>query len=227
MNGRALEPQHGFPLRLIVPGWYGMTSVKWLRAIEVVTEPFEGFQQAVAYRYQSADDDPGHPVSRARVRALMIPPGIPDFFSRVRVVDPGLVTLSGRAWSGHGRVERVEVAVDGEWADATLALPIGEFAWRGWSFDWDATAGDHELACRAADAAGNVQPLDPPWNYQGMGNNAVQRIPVLVRCNTSVHPRLRAAHQSRITAAAAAAPAYRNECPAGGISGLATDDRPQ
>ena len=181
MNGRPLEPQHGFPLRLIVPGWYGMTSVKWLTAIEVVTKPFEGFQQAIAYRYQRDADDPGKPVSRARVRALMIPPGIPDFFSRRRYVDPGRVTLSGRAWSGRGPIERVEVAVDGEWSDATLAMPIGEFAWRGWSFDWTATTGEHELACRAADAAGNVQPLDPPWNYQGMGNNVVQRIPVVVR----------------------------------------------
>ena len=181
MNGRALEPQHGFPLRLIVPGWYGMTSVKWLTSIEVVTEAFDGFQQAVAYRYQRDADDPGDPVSRIRVRALMIPPGIPDFFSRRRFVEPGLVTLSGRAWSGNGQVERVELAVDGEWADATLAPPVGEFAWRGWSFDWDATTGEHELACRATDAAGNVQPLEAPWNYQGMGNNIVQRILVTVR----------------------------------------------
>ncbi len=181
MNGRALEPQHGYPLRLIVPGWYGMTSVKWLTAIEVATEPFEGFQQAVAYRYQRDADDPGHPVSRIRVRALMIPPGIPDFFSRRRFVHPGLVTLSGRAWSGHGPVQRVEVAVDGHWANATLASPAGEFAWRGWAFDWHATTGEHELACRATDAAGNVQPVDPLWNYQGMGNNVVQRISVIVR----------------------------------------------
>ena len=181
MNGRALEPQHGFPLRLVVPGWYGMTSVKWLTSIEVVAEPFEGFQQAVAYRYQRDADDPGHPVSRMRVRALMIPPGIPDFFSRRRFLDPGPVTLRGRAWSGNGPVERVEVAVDGRWADATLATPVGEHAWGGWSFDWDAAPGEHELACRATDAAGNVQPLEAPWNYQGMGNNVVQRIPVTVR----------------------------------------------
>jgi len=181
MNGRALEPQHGFPLRLIVPGWYGMTSVKWLTSIEVVTEAFEGFQQAVAYRYQREADDPGDAVSRIRVRALMIPPGIPDFFSRHRFVDPGLVALSGRAWSGNGPITRVEVAIDGEWADATLETPVGEFAWRGWSFDWDATSGEHELACRATDAAGNVQPLEAAWNYQGMGNNVVQRFLVTVR----------------------------------------------
>ena len=155
MNGHALEPQHGFPLRLVVPGWYGMTSVKWLTAIEVVTEAFEGFQQAVAYRYQQDADDPGDPVSRIRVRALMIPPG-PGLLLPPPVRRSWLVALSGRAWSGNGPVERVEVAVDGQWADATLATRVGEFAWHGWSFEWDATTGEHELACRATDAAGNV-----------------------------------------------------------------------
>jgi DMSO/TMAO reductase YedYZ molybdopterin-dependent catalytic subunit len=181
MNGRPLEPQHGFPLRLVVPGWYGMTSVKWLTSIEVVAEPFEGFQQAVAYRYQQDADDLGERVQRMRVRALMIPPGIPDLFSRGRFVDAGPTLLTGRAWSGHGPVERVEVAVDGEWADAILGPAAGEFAWRGWSFTWEATEGEHELACRATDAAGDMQPLEPPWNYQGMGNNVVQRVSVTVR----------------------------------------------
>jgi DMSO/TMAO reductase YedYZ molybdopterin-dependent catalytic subunit len=158
-----------------------MTSVKWLTSIEVLGEPFEGFQQAVAYRYQQDADDPGEPVARMRVRALMIPPGIPDFFSRRRFVAPGPVKLSGRAWSGNGLVERVEVAVDGRWAAAMLGSPVGAFGWRGWSFDWEATPGEHELACRATDAAGNQQPLEAAWNYQGMGNNVVQRIPVAVR----------------------------------------------
>lgn len=181
MNGEPLQPQHGSPLRLLVPGWYGMTSVKWLTSIEVVDRPFDGFQQAVAYRYQRDADDPGEPASRIRVRALMLPPGIPDFFSRLRIVDAGRVPLRGRAWSGAGPVERVEVAVDGAWTDARLDPPIGEFAWRGWSLDWDARPGDHELACRATDASGNRQPLDPPWNYQGLGNNLVQRVAVTVR----------------------------------------------
>lgn len=100
MNGEALPPQHGFPLRLIVPGWYGMTSVKWLTAIDVVRPPFTGFQQSVAYRYQRHPGDPGTPVTRMRVRGLMIPPGIPDFFTRRRFIDPGRVTLSGRAGPG-------------------------------------------------------------------------------------------------------------------------------
>jgi DMSO/TMAO reductase YedYZ molybdopterin-dependent catalytic subunit len=181
MNGEPLEPQHGFPMRLIVPGWYGMTSVKWLTAIEAVAQPFEGYQQATAYHYQRDEEDAGEPVERIRVRALMVPPGIPDFFTRARIVAPGRHALSGRAWSGDGPVTRVEVAVDGTWSVARLDPPLGQYAWRGWSFDWDAAAGEHELACRATDAAGNAQPLDQPWNYQGMGNNLVQRIAVAVR----------------------------------------------
>ena len=181
MNGRPLEPQHGFPLRLIVPGWYGMTSVKWLSSIEAVASPFDGFQQADAYWYKADADDIGEPVQRIRVRALMIPPGIPDFFSRHRILDAGRAVLSGRAWSGEAPVSRVEVGVDGEWADADLDEPLGQFAWRAWSFAWEATPGDHELSCRATDGAGNVQPAQQPWNYQGMGNNLVQRVAVTVR----------------------------------------------
>ena len=181
MNHQPLEPQHGAPLRLLVPGWYGMTSVKWLARITAVSEPFEGYQQAVAYRYQSDEADPGEGVRRIRVRALMIPPGHPEFLTRRRIVQAGAVELRGRAWSGAGRVERVEVGVDGAWQDAWLEEQVGEYAWRGWSYLWQAAPGDHELACRATDAAGDVQPVEQPWNYQGMGNNLVQTVAVTVR----------------------------------------------
>lgn len=181
MNGQPLPPEHGFPLRLIVPGWYGMTSVKWLTAIVAVAQPFAGYQQAEAYHYRRTADDPGEPVRRIRVRALMIPPGIPDFFTRRRFVDRGLVELRGRAWSGDGAVTRVEVAVDGQLADAGLDPPVGESAWRGWSFGWRAEPGEHVLACRATDAAGNVQPTEQPWNFDGMGNNLAQQVLVTVR----------------------------------------------
>jgi DMSO/TMAO reductase YedYZ molybdopterin-dependent catalytic subunit len=184
MNGEPLPSQHGAPLRLVVPGWYGMTSVKWLTSIEAVADPFDGYQQAEAYRFQADADDPGERVTRIRVRALMIPPGIPDFFTRRRLVDRGPVRLEGRAWSGEGRVERVEVLVDGRAADAQLDAPVGPFAWRRWSLEWDAEPGDHELACRATDASGHVQPSEQPWNYQGMGNNLLQRIAVTVRSVT-------------------------------------------
>jgi DMSO/TMAO reductase YedYZ molybdopterin-dependent catalytic subunit len=181
MNGDALPPQHGAPLRLVVPGWYGMTSVKWLTGIEAVAEPFAGYQQAEAYRFQADVDDPGERVTRIRVRALMIPPGIPDFFTRRRVLDAGRVALEGRAWSGDGEVARVEVLVDGRAAEARLDDPVGAFAWRRWSYEWDADPGEHELACRATDASGRAQPDQQPWNYQGMGNNLLQRVPVTVR----------------------------------------------
>jgi DMSO/TMAO reductase YedYZ molybdopterin-dependent catalytic subunit len=181
MNGAPLEPQHGYPVRLIVPGWYGMTSVKWLTSIEAVAEPFQGYQQAVAYRYQEDPDNLGDRFTRMRVRALMIPPGITDYPSRHRFVERGLVPLRGRSWSGRAPVDSVQVAVDGEWAEAKLDQPVGEFAWRGWSFDWQADPGEHELSCRATDAEGNTQPLEQPWNYQGLGNNLVQRVAVTVR----------------------------------------------
>ena len=181
MNGQPLQPQHGFPLRLIVPGWYGMTSVKWLGRIEAVSQPFEGYQQARTYRFKTDADDPGIPVSRIRVRALMSPPGIPDFFTRRRLADAGRVAIRGRAWGGRAPIGRVEVGIDGQWSDASLEEPVGEWAWRGWSFDWDASPGDHEVACRATDADGDVQPIDMPWNYGGMGNNGVQTVRVTVR----------------------------------------------
>ena len=113
MNGVALPPQHGFPLRLVVPGWYGMAHVKWLVGIELVDRPFTGFQQDVAYRFRQRPDEHGEPVTRIGPRALTIPPGFPDFMSRTRIVRPGPVPLEGRAWCGRAEVARVEVSVDG------------------------------------------------------------------------------------------------------------------
>ncbi len=181
MNGVSLEPQHGYPLRLVVPGWYGMASVKWLTRIEAVSEPFQGYQQTGSYRYTRDADDPGAPVERIRVRALMIPPGYPYFLSRERVLPSGRTNLRGRAWSGHPPVTRVEVGVDGIWSDATMDPLISEHAWRGWSYLWEAHPGEHELTCRATDASGAVQPEEPPWTYGGYGNNAIQKIAVTVR----------------------------------------------
>lgn len=181
MNGRPLEPQHGFPLRLLVPGWYGMTHVKWLARIDALTKPFDGYQQKIAYWFKRDAEDPGVPVTRIRPRALMIPPGFPDFFTRARTVERGVTRLAGRAWSGGGKIVRVEVGIDGAWSDARVESPLGPFAWHAWSFDWEATVGDHALTCRATDADGEVQPIDPPWNVQGMGNNLVQVVRVTVR----------------------------------------------
>lgn len=182
MNGAPLLPQHGYPLRLVVPGWYGMASVKWMDRIEVIDRPFDGHQQVGTYVYRTSTDVPGTPVTTIRVRSLMVPPGMPDVYTRSRLVDHGPVQLFGRAWSGAGvGIAKVEVAVDGEWHEATLAPQLGPYAWRGWSFDWDATPGEHELMCRATDNNGAVQPLEPPFDVAGFGNNAVQRVGVTVR----------------------------------------------
>ena len=184
MNGQPLPPQHGFPLRLVIAGWYGMAHVKWLADITALTEPFEGFQQTVGYRLYSAPDKPGEPVTRMVPRSLMIPPGIPDFFTRRRFVDAGTCLLEGRAWSGWGPIAGVEVSVDGgeTWAAAELGEPVGERAWRGWSYTWDASMpGEYLLCSRARDEAGSVQPVAAPWNLKGYANNQVDRIPVTVR----------------------------------------------
>jgi DMSO/TMAO reductase YedYZ molybdopterin-dependent catalytic subunit len=182
MNGDPLPPQHGFPVRLVVPGWYGMASVKWLREIRVVDHEFAGFQHQ-AYRVRQTPGDPGVPVTRIEPRALLEPPGFPDFMSRGRVVDAGPVELRGRAWSGWAPVERVEVSADdgATWLEATLDGDRGPYAWRGFSASWDATPGSASLRARATDASGRVQPIEPVWNRGGFTNNASQPIPVLVR----------------------------------------------
>src|ERR687893_1933146 len=185
MNGRPLPPQHGSPLRLVVPDWYGMASVKWLKSIAVTDEPFSGVQQAIKYRYKQSEEDPGTPVTRKHPRALMVPPGIPDYLSRTRHVRAGNTLVEGRAWSGYGPIERVEFSSDGgrSWDDTELGEPLGPYAWRPWSYEWDAPEpGEYELCARATDASGKTQPMDGDevWNHGGYGVNAVQRVPVVV-----------------------------------------------
>jgi DMSO/TMAO reductase YedYZ molybdopterin-dependent catalytic subunit len=184
LNGQPLPPQHGFPLRLIVPGWYGMTNVKWLRRITAAGEPFTGYQQARGYHIRREEEECGVPLRRMAPRSLLVPPGIPDFMTRRRFVSPGPQTVEGRAWSGWGPVARVEFSDDGSatWRPAELEEPVGPWAWRGWSVRWEPRRpGLHVLSSRARDAAGNEQPLEPPWNLGGYANNAVQRVEVEVR----------------------------------------------
>jgi sulfane dehydrogenase subunit SoxC len=182
MNGQPLPPQHGGPLRLLVPGWYGMANVKWLSRITALPASFAGYQNAVAYRIRTDPERPGEPVTRMRVRSLLVPPGIPSFPERDRTLPAGRVTLEGRAWSGTAPVEQVEVSVDGagSWAPARLERARGPAAWRRWTFEWTATPGVHEVACRATDADGATQPLEPEPNLGGYANNAVHRVPVTV-----------------------------------------------
>jgi DMSO/TMAO reductase YedYZ molybdopterin-dependent catalytic subunit len=183
INGQPLPPQHGFPLRVIVPGWYGMTHVKWLRSITVLDRPFQGYQQTTAYHFRKTEEDGGDPVTRMLPRALMAPPGIQQWLPRLRMVEPGVHSIEGRAWSGRGEVVSVEFSADGgaTWAPAELHGAVSPYAWRGWTYRWSAThAGEYELCARAIDSAGNVQPVDESWNLEGVQNNSVQRVHVVV-----------------------------------------------
>ncbi|MBN1528991.1 MAG: sulfite oxidase [Thermoleophilaceae bacterium] len=183
MNGAPLPPQHGFPLRLVVPGWYGMASVKWLERISVLDSPFGGYQQARGYRVRQTPDEDGEPVSRIVPRSLIIPPGVPDFATRARTLADGPCVVRGRAWSGLAPVERVEVSADGgeTWGDARLGPQASRWAWRSWEWDWEPPGpGTYELCSRATDDAGNTQPLEAPWNLGGYANNEVHRVEVAV-----------------------------------------------
>jgi DMSO/TMAO reductase YedYZ molybdopterin-dependent catalytic subunit len=172
MNGEPLRQDHGSPFRLIVPHWYAVASVKWLKRIDVLTETFVGEFQTGHYMYEWADRPPA-PVSTMRVRARITTPAAGS------VIAPGTYTVRGKAWSGTGPVTRVDVSLTGagQWQPATLEPPSGPYHWQEWSFDWEANdIGRHTLRVRATDATGNVQPEVPPWNRLGYGNNAIEVI---------------------------------------------------
>jgi DMSO/TMAO reductase YedYZ molybdopterin-dependent catalytic subunit len=177
MNGRTLRPEHGYPARLIVPGWYAMASVKWLVAIEVLDAPFDGFFQRDDYVY--ADEQGSSrstPVSLMRVRSVIGAP--PDGAE----LAPGVVEVAGTAWSGHPPVSRVEVSVDGgtSWREAELGAAPSAYAARSWLYRARLDSGSHSILARATDSAGNVQPTEPIWNVHGYGNNVAHRIQVNV-----------------------------------------------
>ena len=179
MNGQPLLPQHGFPLRLIVPGWYGMASVKWLNRIDAIDHEFTGHQQRGTYMYRESNNDSGVPVTTIRVKSLMVPPGIPDWSSRKRLIKPGLVTLNGRAWSGAGTpVSKVEVSCNDQWQEAELQVSPHPYAWCKWTAQVEMSKGMYTLSCRATDANGNIQPDTPPWDNAGFGNNAAHSVEV-------------------------------------------------
>ena len=179
MNGEPLPPQHGSPARLIVPGWYGMASVKWLVQIEAVSKPFDGFQQW-SYEVREEEDLTGERIAHP-ARALMEPPGIP--VDEGRMVRGTLLEVSGRAWSGSSRIVRVEISRDDgrTWSGAEVADPVGPWAWSAWSGVVDfPQPGEYVLRSRATDADGRIQPTEPLWNVWGYQNNACERVPLVV-----------------------------------------------
>src|SRR5260370_41952317 len=122
--------------------------------------------------YGNRGDEQGVPVTTMRVKSLMVPPGIPDWYSRLRLIERDPVELVGRAWSGGGvPIAKVEVAVAGQWREARLDPVPDRYAWRGWHCEWHATPREHELMCRATEADGETQPIEQRFDPRGLGHH--------------------------------------------------------
>lgn len=190
MNGKPLTAQHGFPLRVIAPGWAGDSWVKWLQHIEVLDHEFEGFWMKTAYRH------PSHPVAAGAVVDAkdMVP--VTDLNVKsviahpVNWVRPGMVAVQGVAWSNASPVTKVEVSVDAgaTWVPAKLNGTGTKYGFRKWSFAWKAAAGQHGLISRATNAAGQTQPLQQEWNPSGYLWNVAQVRPVSVSAKAPAAP---------------------------------------
>jgi DMSO/TMAO reductase YedYZ molybdopterin-dependent catalytic subunit len=171
MNGEPLPPEHGAPLRLVVPGWYGMASVKWLARLTLLERPFRGFFQRQRYVVE------GRPLTAMATRAVIAWPEDGDVVVRGRHV------VRGFAWSGEAAVRSVEVSVDSgaSWDRAELGAGASPYAWREWRYAWEAReVGSVTLLARAYDERGGGQPERARPNALGYANNAVQRVRVRI-----------------------------------------------
>jgi DMSO/TMAO reductase YedYZ molybdopterin-dependent catalytic subunit len=159
MNGEPLELRHGFPARLLVPGWYGVASVKWLGAITVTDRVFDGYFQTVKYtilRPNGAGQEERVIVGPMAVKSEIIRPQEGD------LLGVGVNRLFGVAWAGNEAVERVEVSTDGgaSWLEAELKGPQASYSWTMWEYSWEvAEPGPYTLLARAVSTSGEVQPL--------------------------------------------------------------------
>lgn len=181
MNGEPLPKDHGFPIRLLIPGWYGMASVKWLTKITVMDHPNGGFHE-LDYRFYPATDGKSDAkierVSTLKVKSLICTP------CKGNVLELGSHTINGVAWSGDGHITKVEVSTDDDrsWREAKLEKPDGNYSWQQWEIDWKANNLGHSLLrCRATDSKGNVQPMLATWNYRGYQVNSIHSVPITVR----------------------------------------------
>ena len=176
MNGEPLPAQHGYPVRVIVPGWYGVAAVKWLAEIEVIDHPFSGHFQTEKYVYEWERDGnvEKEPVSLQRVRALITQPSADE------VVQIGPTAVRGLAWSGVAPIARVEVSVNGDaWQPAQLLDASSRHCWQRWELIVRVDRrGRNSVRARAIDEAGRTQPEQPEWNRQGYGNNTIHEVSI-------------------------------------------------
>jgi len=174
MNGEPLPVRHGAPLRLVVPGWYAVASVKWLTDIRVASAAFDGHFQTGHYMYELPRGETlvREPVRMQRVRALITEPRAGQRLSG------GELTVRGVAWSGAAPIARVQVSVaGGAWQDARLT---GESSTHGWQ-RWEHLAqvshqGETMIRARATDLVGQTQPMQPEWNRRGYGGNFIHEL---------------------------------------------------
>jgi DMSO/TMAO reductase YedYZ molybdopterin-dependent catalytic subunit len=159
MNGRDLPPEHGFPLRAIVPGWYAMASIKWLQRIIVTGQPFTGYYQTMDYSYWNRR---GEIAELSALTDLQVKAEIAKPAQGETVLANSSVRIHGAAWAGGNEIVRVEVSTDGgsTWKDATLLGAPKPHAWRLWEFNWQTptTPGKQTLVARATDSLGGTQP---------------------------------------------------------------------
>ena len=176
MNGEPLPLQHGYPLRVIVPGWYGVAAVKWLTEIDVIDHSFTGYFQTEKYVYEWERDGrvEREPVRQQRVRALITEPAAD------KVVETGALAVRGLAWSGVESIARVEISVNGEaWRSARMLGQPSMHSWQRWELITRVDRpGRTTVRARATDEAGRTQPEQPEWNRLGYGNNAVQEVSI-------------------------------------------------
>lgn len=185
MNGEPLPPIHGFPTRLIVPGWDGTSWVKWVIRLTVAPEENKGFFMNPGYRYPKYARPPGSPPVPAELEVIE---GMPVKSAITRPAEEekvgmGPLTIAGYAWAGEEKIARVEVSTDGgsRWKDAVLSPQNLNFAWRLWKLEWTpAKPGYFTILSRATDSAGNVQPFVAAWNPSGYLYNAVDRVGITV-----------------------------------------------
>jgi len=178
MNGEELPLQHGYPVRLVVPSWYGVASVKWLTDIELIAEPFSGYFQFEKYCYEVEEGGRmlKDPVTLQRVRALITEPAIGEQLPQ------GDLAVRGVAWSGAAAIARVDVSVDrGPWQEARLLGDRHRHSWQWWELIARVDrSGPTSLRARATDMAGRTQPEETEWNRFGYGNNAVEELEVTI-----------------------------------------------
>lgn len=181
MNGEDLSPAHGFPVRVIVPGWYGMASVKWLSRIVVTDKPFDGFFQSLQYsHWERPNGTPTlMPVTEMHVKASIVAPMLDE-------VIPGNAAykVRGLAWAGEANINRVEISTDGgkTWSNAELTGPSARYAWRLWEYDWKAPSkGQFTLMARGTDSNGRVQPMERDKDHRSYEITHVLPIKVEVR----------------------------------------------